>query len=159
MLPEQIGWLLHEFTVLSSDRFPYVYGGGHGVAPEKGLTFPPTKGVDPEGTNPKGYDCSAWQSAGLWHAGMLGSGSIKDTKLAPGTEELAGWGVAGVGEFYTLYVKNAPGYHHCVGKLTLSGKPVLWTAAASTGTICGWWSYGSWDPTTEGYIARHHPGL
>src|ERR1700751_3447949 len=92
---ERATWLLNEFSRLPGQHWPYIYGGGHLVAPVSGATFPPTKGDDPEGTNPKGYDCSAWQSAGLWHAGMLAAGSITNSNLAPGTKELAGWGSAG----------------------------------------------------------------
>jgi hypothetical protein len=156
---ERAVWLLNEFSRLAAHQYPYIYGGGHGVAPIPKQTFPPTKGEDKEGTNPVGYDCSAWQSAGLWHAGMLGSGAIKNVSLAPGTEELEGWGSAGLGKYYTLFVRDTNGVHHCVGKFTFPGQEPVWTAANKTGTTCGFFDWGDWDPTTVEYRARHFPGV
>jgi len=157
---ERAVWLLHEFAHLAGMKLPYVYGGGHGVAPDRTFgTFPPTKGVNPEGVSPPGYDCSGWQSAGLWHAGMLGSGAIHDTNLAPGTEELEGWGSAGPGHLFTLYVRDSGVVHHTVSKITLPNSTPLWTAANRPGTVCGFQNFGGWDPTKEGYAARHFPGM
>ncbi len=146
---ERAIWLFNEFARLTAHQFPYVYGGGHGVAPVAHETFPPTKGED----------CSAWQSAGLWHAGMLGSGSIKNTSLAPGTEELEGWGEAGIGRYYTLYVRDDATVHHCVGRFTFPNQDSLFTAANKTGTLCGFFVWLGWDPTTDSYKARHFPGV
>jgi hypothetical protein len=152
-------WISHRCGALAGTYY-YVYGGGHDVAPTAAFGgFPPTKGLDPEGTNPRGFDCSSWAADKLWHGGVLAEGSITNANLAPGTEELAGYGAPGVGRYVTLYVKNAGGVHHCILKITLPGQPVRWSAAAYTGTICGWQSYGDWRPEDEGYVARHPAGL
>ncbi len=153
-------WAFHEAGRLAG-RFPYVYSGAHGVPPDTAFgTFPPTKGTfDPEGTNPDGYDCSSWAAAVLWYAGMLGSGSLHDTREAPNTEALEGWGEAGIGKYVTLYVRDSGGIHHCLLRFTMLGHPVMWSAGAHTGTICGWQPYTSnYDPTKEGYATRHFPG-
>lgn len=151
--------------------YPYVYGGGHGEGPDFNHWtvsfasstfegFPPTKGLDPEGTNPKGYDCSAWVDDKLWHGGVYEEGSITQNREAESTEGLAGYGLPGRGQYITVWVRNSGGVHHCFLEITLPGQPVRWSAGAHTGTICGWqpWSQ-TYDPTTEGYAPRHPEGL
>jgi hypothetical protein len=144
---EHATWAWNEADRLAAGKFPYVFGGGHGTVPVAGATFPPSGGP------PKGYDCSGWLSAILWHAGLLGH------QEALNTEEFEFWGVPGVGQHVTVFVLNEPqpgGIHHCFGKIVVPGKSHVWTAARHSGTICGWQdNWGDW--ITQGYTPRH-PG-
>ena len=119
----------------ASQKLPYVFGGGH------------SSRFQPSGS-PAGYDCSGWVSTILHHAGILGSSEALDTHA------LERWGLAGRGEFMTVWTINVPGLEHTFIEFKVLGHLTKrWSAANHTGAICGWVPW--MDPA--GYTARRRP--
>jgi|SRR5208282_1393310 len=106
---------------INDEKIPYVYGGGQNFVPSATAA---SKGL-------KGYDCRGAACAVLHAAGLIAS--VEDT------EELAGWGDAGEGQYMTLWVANYPTLHHCALEFRLPEHPgKRWWMAAHQGTLVGW---------------------
>jgi cell wall-associated NlpC family hydrolase len=103
--------------------FPYVFGGGHG-------SF-----VD------NAYDCSGSVSYALAAGGLL---SEPETSGA-----LESWGVAGPGQYITVYANAGHTYMYVDG--------ILYDTAGRSGVYASRWQVSPVDNT--GYVARHWPGL
>jgi len=113
--------------VRTSQKLPYVVGGGHD----------PAHPFQPSGGPPAGYDCSgvasdvAHRFAPLPHA--MTTGELLTTPLLANGE----------GEYATLWIAQYPGVlEHCAWEFKLPEHPGFrWFAAAHEGTIVGWFDY------------------
>jgi cell wall-associated NlpC family hydrolase len=103
--------------------FPYVFGGGHG-------SF-----VD------NAYDCSGSVSYALAAGGLL---SVPET-----SGELEKWGVAGPGQYITVFANAGHTYMYVDG--------ILYDTAGRSGAYASRWQVTGVD--NAGYVARHYPGL
>ncbi len=143
---EHSEWAYNQADLLDSHHYPYEFGGGH---PSPRLPWVKLSSKTLQVVSANGPDCSGGASNILWHAGVL------EHQEALGTVEFAHWGLAGKGQYVTLWVINTASIQHCVLNFTLPGKPHHWWAATHTGGTVGWQNYDGWDPAAVGYIARH----
>ena len=121
---------------IGAKNYPYSWGGGHGPA-----------GVP--GGSPPGYDCSGAVSAVIAAAEMgtrLGGTSFTSVTLAS-------WGVAGRGEYITVYTNPV---HAFMVFHTAQGDQHFGTG--HWGTSEGGAGFKPTMHTTEGFQARHWPG-
>jgi hypothetical protein len=136
---------------ISNQKYPYVWGGGHG------LTFEPTGGSNAFGPNigKPGYDCSGAVSAILGKAGLLDH--------PYDTTGLEFWGQSGQGKWMTVWVRSQPDGHTFIrfivpasaGPENTGGKPEDFVFH-SPGTIGG---MGHESLTDGNWKPRPWPGL
>lgn len=154
-------WGYHHAAKLSSEDYPYEYGGGH---PTPYLPWVKWNSAFTQIEPAKGPDCSGGVINILWYAGVLGSPySVKPFtgKIAENTEWLETYGDEGPGKYITIAVLDEPkpqGIHHCFMRFTNLNQPHEWWAATDEDGSVGWQdAWGEW--ILEGYHLRHPAGL
>jgi hypothetical protein len=126
---------------IASQRFPYVFGGGH----RSDGTFGPSNAAGGYQPGPVGYDCSSMVCDILHSAGVF---------PGPGVTDVAGllnWGQPGKGKYMTVWIKG-PDEHTFIEFDLPTGKTFF--EAHHTGTIVG----EERTRSTEGFQPRHWAG-
>jgi hypothetical protein len=148
-LPEPIATAYRAAQAIAAQKYPYVWGGGHGAAgtPDHGVSGH----ADSAGTIPVGdvgYDCSGSTSAVLAAANMglsIGGGTL-------GSSGFGGWGAAGEGKYLTVWENKD--HVFMVFHIPGQGDQTFTTSAANPRSGPGFAAH-----TTSGFIARHWPGF
>ena len=138
--------------------YPYSWGGGHSPA---SMAIPPGPTADPgeEENGGPGYDCSSSTSFVLWGGGLgesLLHGQVLDS------EEFAGVGQPGQGQWVTIYYGESGGEGHVFIEVdgvvldTVHGSP---TFPAGTGPRWQPLSEVAFELHTGSFTAIHPPGM
>lgn len=138
--------------------YPYSWGGGHSAA---SMTIPPGPTADPgeEENGGAGYDCSSATSFVLWGGG-LGESLLHGQVFT--SQEFAGVGAPGQGQWVTIYYGESGGQGHVfieVDGVVLDTVHSGATFPAGTGPRWQPLSDVAFELQTGSFTAIHPPGM